>query len=37
MKCRISKEKCIDFIDFGKMPMANALYKIKIQKSFYFL
>lgn len=36
MKCRISNEICSDFIDFGKMPMANAFLKKKNTKEFLF-
>ena len=36
MKCRISNEICFDFIDFGKMPMANAFIKKKNTKEFLF-
>jgi methylation protein EvaC len=36
MKCRISNEKCSDFIDFGKMPMANAFLKKKNSGEFLF-
>jgi methylation protein EvaC len=36
MKCRISNEKCSNFIDFGKMPMANAFLKSRNMKEFLF-
>jgi methylation protein EvaC len=36
MRCRISKEKCFDVIDFGKMPMANAFIQNKNSKEFLF-
>lgn len=36
MKCRISKEKCFNAIDFGKMPISNAFLKNKMQYEFFF-
>jgi methylation protein EvaC len=36
MKCRITKEKCKAFLDFGKMPIANGFLKKKDFKKEYF-
>ncbi len=36
MKCRITKEKCIVFLDLGKMPVANGFLKKRQFKKEYF-
>jgi methylation protein EvaC len=36
MKCRITKERCSEIIDFGKMPMANAFLKNTKAKEYFF-
>jgi methylation protein EvaC len=36
MRCRISKEKCFNAIDFGKMPISNAFLKNKVKNEFFF-
>ena len=37
MKCRITKDKCKIFLNFGKMPIANGFLKKKdFKKEFFF-